>query len=118
MADIVGYIDSKVVSLLSLPLTPGIPILLGESNIEHMKSEHPEDFIKYFSHLKSILAEPDFVNLNPRDNSIKYIKQLDENVVVGVRISGKGTAFARTLFVFPPWKFEQFMDRGYLKEYK
>ncbi|WP_021168133.1 hypothetical protein SOV_51310 [Sporomusa ovata DSM 2662] len=118
MADIVGYIDSKVVSLLSLPISPGTPILLGESNIEHMKSEHPVDFEKYFSSLSAILAEPDFINLNPRDNSIKYIKQLDENVVVGVRISSKGKAFARTLFVFPPWKFEQFMTGGYLMEYK
>ena len=118
MADVIGYINEKVVSLLDLSILPGTPILLGQSNIEHMQKRHPEAFKKYFEKLENILSKPDYVNINPKDNSIKYIKQIDTNVVVGVRISNKGTAFARTLFVFPPWKFEQYKVGGYLKEYK
>lgn len=118
MAEIVGYINETVISLLGLNLPPNTPIFLGQSNIQHMMESHPDDFAKYFNHLKLILDCPDYVNLNPKDNSIKYIKRLNENVVVGVRISSKGKAFARTIFVFPPWKFNQYMVGGYLKEYK
>lgn len=113
----VGTIDDKTIHLLGLNIAPGTPILLGESNIAHMKDSHPEDYGKYFSYLETILAAPDYVNLNPKDNSIKYIKTFDEHVVVGVRVSTKGKAFARTIFTIEEWKFKQYADGGYLKEH-
>ena len=113
----VGTIDKKTIELLGLSIAPDTPILLGESNINHMKESHPEDYEKYFSSLEVILATPDYVNLNPRDGSIKYIKTIDEHVVVGVRVSTKGKAFARTIFTIEEWKFKQYADGGYLKEH-
>lgn len=111
----VGIIDEKTINLLGLSLPLGTPILLGESNINHMKESHPEAYDKYFSHLEEILAAPDYVNFNPKDGSIKYIKTIDEHVVIGVRVSTKGNAFARTIFTFEEWKFKQYADGGYLK---
>jgi len=113
----VGTIDEKTITLLGLNVAPGAPILLGESNIAHMKESHPEAYEKYFSSLEEILAAPDYVNLNPRDGSIKYIKTIDEHVVVGVRVSTMGKAFARTIFIIEEWKFKQYADGGYLKEH-
>lgn len=113
----VGIIDGKTIQLLGLDIDTGTPIMLGESNIRHMKESHPEAFAKYFPHLESILSEPDYVNRNPKDGSIKYIKQMEDCVVVGVRISLKGTILARTIFTFEEWKFKQYMDGGYLKEH-
>ncbi|MBE6106757.1 PBECR2 nuclease fold domain-containing protein [Anaerovibrio lipolyticus] len=113
----VGTIDKKTIELLGLSIAPDTPILLGESNINHMKESHPEDYEKYFSSLEAILAAPDYVNLNPKDGSIKYIKTVDEHVVVGVRVSTKGKAFARTIFTIEEWKFKQYADGGYLKEH-
>lgn len=81
-----------------------------------METSHPDAFAKYFRYLEDILAAPDYVNRNPRDGSIKYIKQISEYVVVGVRVSTKGTAFARTIFTFEQWKFEQYQRSGYLKK--
>lgn len=113
----VGTIDNKTVELLGLDVAPGTPILLGDSNIAHMMESHPEDYDKYFSSLEDILAAPDYVNLNPKDHSIKYIKTIDEHVVVGVRVSTKGNAFARTIFTIEEWKFRQYSEGGYLKEH-
>lgn len=42
-----GVIDEKVIELLHLTIKPGTQILLGKSNIEHMKTSHPEDYYKY-----------------------------------------------------------------------
>ena len=113
----VGTIDEKTVSLLGLSIEAGTPILLGESNIKHMQESHPEAYEKYFAMLEEILSTPDYVNLNPKDKSIKYIKTIDEHVVVGVRVSTRGNAFARTIFTFEEWKFKQYADGGYLKEH-
>ena len=113
----VGIIDQKTINLLRLDIIPNTPILLGDSNVAHMKESHPKAFERYFSQLEDILLTPDYVNLNPKDSSIKYIKTLDEHIVVGVRVSTKGNAFARTLFTIEEWKFKKYADSGYLKEY-
>ena len=112
---LVGHIDAETIQLLHLDIKENTPIFLGESNYKHLQTSHPDAFTKYFRYLEKILAEPDYVNLNPRDNSIKYIKQISEYVVIGVRVSAKGTAFARTIFIFEDWKFKQYQNGGYLK---
>lgn len=111
----VGEIDAETVRLLALGIRPGTPIYLGETNYKHMETSHPDAFGKYFCYLEDILASPDYVNRNPRDGSIKYIKRINEYVVVGVRVSTRGTAFARTIFTFTDEKFDQYKRSGYLK---
>jgi len=112
----VGTLNQEIIDLLELNVIPDTPILLGDSNYLHMKNSHPAAFEKYFSQLEEILKNPDYVNLNPKDKSIKYIKQINEYVVVGVRISIKGKIFARTIFTFEDWKFKQYKSSGYLKK--
>ncbi|WP_085023696.1 PBECR2 nuclease fold domain-containing protein [Anaerovibrio sp. JC8] len=113
----VGIIDEKTIKLLGLDIAPGTPILLGNSNILHMKESHPKAFEKYFTLIEDILKAPDYVNRNPKDNSIKYIKTMADHIVIGVRVSTKGNAFARTIFTIEEWKFKQYADGGYLKEH-
>ena len=112
----VGIITAEVISLLELSIEPGMPILLGESNYKHMQESHPEAFADYFEYLEDILAKPDFVNLNPKDGSVKYIKHIFGNVAVGERVSASGTAFARTIFIVETWKLRQYEAGGYLKQ--
>lgn len=43
----VGKLNKKVIKLLSLEYKKEIPIILGDSNIEHMKRQHLNDYEKY-----------------------------------------------------------------------
>lgn len=43
----VGKLNKKVIKLLSLEYKKEISIILGDSNIEHMKRQHPNDYEKY-----------------------------------------------------------------------
>ena len=79
-----------------------------------MKKRHLEDFEKYYDKLYEIIKKPDFVNLNPKDNSIRYLKILDDCVVVGVRVSSNGVFYARTLFTYSDEKFKKQLEAGYL----
>lgn len=114
----VGEIDQRVCEVLGLTITPGTPILLGSTNVEHMKSTHPKDFIKYFCELKSILAEPDYLNLHPKDGSIQYIKIFEAHVMAVVRVSSKGTFFARSIFEMTEQKVETYRRKNLLKRYR
>lgn len=97
----IGKINKKVIKLLNLEFSEELPIILGDSNIEHMKRQHLEDYIKYGKNIEDIVNNPTYVAKNPNQGSIEYIKEYkmeNEFVLVAVRISNKGTMFAKTLF--------------------
>lgn len=114
---IVGHLEQKVIDLLGLSLPAGHPIMLGPSNIEHMRREHPDDFVKYFHQLRYILASPDYVSFHPNDGSIQYIKILDAHVLVAVRVTGQGNLYARTLFTMSDKKIEKYKKGNFMKPY-
>lgn len=119
----IGYIDSRVIDLLGLELTPNTPIFIGEQNIEHMKDKHPDAFLKYGHKLSEILQKPDYVAKHPKKESIEYIKifhdhEANEHVLVAVRASKSGVFYARTLFIMTKIKVQKYHDKGALKKYQ
>lgn len=114
---VVGKIDQRVVDLLGLSDAPDTPILLGKTNVEHMKNEHPEDFEKYFHELENIIKSPDYVAMHPKDGSVQYIKIIDVHVIVGVRVSSKGIYFARSIYGIKERRFENYSRAGTIKKY-
>ena len=94
----VGKLSQRVIELLGLTLSEGRSILLGESNIAHMVSRHPEDYALYGEYIPLILSMPDYVAL--KDESIEYVKEVqmdDVYVKVAVRVSARGQLFARSV---------------------
>ena len=117
----IGIINKKVIKLLGLEFNSELPIILGDTNIEHMKRQHPKDYIKYGKDIPSIINFPTYVARNPRQSSIEYIKEYkinNEFVLVAVRISNKGTMFAKTLFTMTERKKNIYIKNGYAKKYK
>lgn len=55
-----------------------------------MKTSHPDDFKKYGAELNNIIASPDYVGKNAKDDSIEFTKEFcinGEFVKVAVRVS-------------------------------
>ncbi len=112
---LVGSINKAVIDALGLVILEGEPIFLGESNLTHMKTEHPDNFNKYGNRLEEILSNPDFVTLHPHNESIEYIKIIEPDyVLVAVRVSLSGVAYVRTLFVMSDEKVEKYKKHGYM----
>ena len=115
----VGEITEAVIKTLGLSIEPGTPIYIGQSNIEHMLKRHPDDYVKYGSYIRDIINKPDYVGINPSDKSIEYTKDFLVNgdyVKVAVRVSLKGTYFARSLFTRNRAKVDKFIANGTLKK--
>ena len=113
----VGTLCSEVLNTLGLTGEEA-PIYLGESNISHMTNKHPDDFNRYGKYIKSILKAPDYVGINPKDNSIEYVKEFcinNEYVKVAVRVSGNGIYYARSLYVLNSERVKNFITKGSLK---
>lgn len=117
----IGKLNKKVIELLDLEYKSEIPIILGDSNIEHMKRQHPNDYEKYGQDIQEIINHPTYVAKNPNQGSIEYIKEYkidNEYVLVAVRISNSGKLFARTLFTMTDRKKNIYLNKGYAKKYE
>ena len=117
----VGKVTNKVIQLLNLEYEEELPIILGDSNIEHMKRQHFDDYIKYGKDIKEIINNPTYVARNPNQGSIEYIREYkvdNEFVLVAVRISNKGTMFVKTLFTMTERKKDIYLKKGYAKKYE
>ncbi len=113
-----GNVSKTVIDLLNLSIAENTPIYVGETNIEHMKNTHPNEYSKYYSEIPNILAFPDYVAENTKDNSLEYVKeyQIDnEYVKVAVRVSKSGTLFVRSLYTLNRNRVNNFIAKGTLK---
>ena len=116
----VGKLSQRVIELLGLTLSEGRSILLGESNIAHMVSRHPEDYALYGEYIPLVLSMPDYVALNTKDESIEYVKEVqmdDVYVKVAVRVSARGQLFARSVYRLNTNRAKNFIEKGTLKKY-
>ena len=117
----IGIVNKKVIELLNLENKKELPTILGDSNIEHMKRQHHEDYLKYGKRIEEIINNPTYVAKNPNQGSIEYIKEYkidNEFILVAVRISNKGTMFAKTMFKMIKRKIDIYLKNGYAKKYK
>ena len=115
----VGEFSQHVIDLLGLNIEAGTPIYIADSNIEHMRSCHPEDFERYFDKIERILEKPTYVGQNPKDDSVEFVKeyQIDGNFVkVAVRISAGNQYYTRSLYVLNPTRVRLYFAKGTLKE--
>ena len=115
----IGVISEKVKDLLNLSIIDDDNIYIGETNLLHMEKSHPSDFKKYKDQIPNILKFPNYVGLNPKDNSIEYVKDFlldNEYVKVAVRISLNGKYYARSLYVLNKKRTENFIKKGTLKK--
>lgn len=62
----IGVFSARIVEILELDIPAGTPIYIADSNIEHMKTSHPDDFAQYGSELSNIIANPDYVGKNAK----------------------------------------------------
>ena len=116
----VGKLSAKVASVLGLMQRKNQPIMFGDSNREHMMREHPEAYKKYGKHIPKILSHPDYARINPKDDSIEYVKEFKaggEYVKVAVRADrGDNALFARSIYVLSKSRVHSMIKSGELKK--
>lgn len=116
---IIGYISQAVIRILNLKISANTPVFIGESNIEHIKSRHPYEYDKYYQDIGLIINSPDYVGLNPKDDSILFVKLYKVNgeyIRVAVKITSGGKCFAKTLHSLSTCNAERYLEKGTLKK--
>lgn len=116
----VGTVSKKVIELLGLDnVNVDTPIYLGDSNIEHMRLRHPNDYLKYGADISMIINNADYVGINVSDDSIEYVKEYkinDEFVKVAVRVSKGNVFYARSIYVLNKNRVKNYIAKNTLKK--
>ena len=116
----VGEVSQRVIDLLSIDIEEGTPIYIGKSNVMHMSQKHKADYRTYRKHLSEIIKYPDYIGLNPNDDSIEYIKIFETNstfVKVAIRVSANNVCYARTIYARDIVKLKRYVSGGHLIKY-
>ncbi|AND00323.1 TPA: dihydroorotate dehydrogenase [Streptococcus suis] len=113
---IVGQLSKKIIEEFGLSLAEGTEIWLSPKRKKHMEKHRYEfvDFDSTFERINEIIQHPDYVGQHPNGQSLEYIKQLDGNVLVAVRLSDK--LMVRTMYVIKDTKLENYIKAGRTKK--
>lgn len=115
----IGELHKKIIDLLQLNMKPR-NIKMGYDRISHC-NKHKNDFNSEQSYNKSIesipiiIEKPDYVGYNKKNDSIEYIKRIDELTLVAVRLKTKGDLFLRSVYPISEIKLK---NKIISKEYK
>lgn len=115
----IGNFSSAVIELLNLNIPSGTPIYIADTNIEHMKTSHPADFEKYGNDIAEIIACPDYIGRNMKDDSIEFTKEYvvdGDFVKVAVRVTARNVYYVRSMYVLNPGRVRNFIKKGTLKK--
>ena len=108
----------KIIDLLNLDIPENTEIYIGNQNKEHMEKKHSHDYYYYHHLLPNIIENPDYVGIEPKNNSIEYIKEvsIDPNVIIkiAIRVSSNGKYFVRTMYNISDHKIQSALNKGYL----
>lgn len=114
----IGVVGEEIVNMFHLCINPFAPIFMGDSNILHMKSAHPDDYLQYGEGIEHILAFPHYVGINPKDKSFEYVRIFKEKIVyikLAIRPTKSEKYFARSLYHLPTDKMLEYISSGTLK---
>lgn len=108
----VGKLSKKVIETFDLDYEEGTLIKLSPKRKNHMEKHRDEfsDFDTTFERIDEIIANPDYVGQHPTGKSLEYIKKIDGNVLVAVRLSDKLTV--RTMYVIKETKLKNYIESG------
>ena len=113
----VGVLTEEIVAQLSLSLNPG-PIYMGRGNFKHISRRHPEMYQAYLDDIPLVLANPDYIGVNPKQGGVEFIKKLAGNHLVAVRASARGTLYARSIYDVGETRLLKTLAEGNLVRYQ
>lgn len=114
--DIVTFLTEKAPHLSKI-LNSDTDILFWKDRIRHTEL-HKNDFISdnEFYHcleqIPSIIENPDYLSIHPKDNSISFIKNFSSHVSVAIRISVSGALSYRTMYPITDAQLTNYIDKG------
>ena len=69
----IGRLDRKIYSCITEDIVTD-EVIITEERIEHIKERHPQDFERYYSYMKKIIEEPEYIFQGNKPDSALILK--------------------------------------------
>lgn len=117
----IGVVGEQIVKSFNLPISPDTPIYIGLNNRIHMENNHGEIYRQYSDRITEIIESPDYVGLNPHDQSLEYYKDYGEitiHIKLAVRPTKNGVYYAKTMYDINEHSLKSYLKSGRIKSLK
>lgn len=114
--DIVNFILSKKPDFKGR-ISSNKDILFWAARVKHIE-KHRRDFNATNSFddcckkIPSIIENPDYISIHPKDESVSFIKKFDQNVSVAIKISTEGDMVFRTMYPLRDSQLNNYIANG------
>lgn len=107
----IGELNSKVINKLNLDCSPRNIVLTAERiyHCEKHKKEYKDElsYNQSIASIPKIIKSPDYIGFNKSNNSIHYVKKLEDTTLVAIRLSYRGALTLRTVFPLTEYKLNK-----------
>lgn len=98
-------------------------IVMWSERLEHIEKHknnfsNEETFNKYVDMIPHIIENPDVIGIREKDSSIQFIKEMDDNVLVAIRLNTKGNLSFRTMYPITDSQKNDYIRKGTAWEVK
>lgn len=124
-----GHLSQKAVDFittkcpeLATTLSADKDILFWSDRIGHTEL-HRNDFMSdnefdtCFSEIPSIISQPDYISVHPKDKSISFIRTYSSHVSVAIRIAPSGNMAYRTMYPITDAQLSHYIRKGLAWKY-
>lgn len=112
----IGEFSQNVIDSLGINKKP-CNIFMWSDRIKYSEKHkgnylNNEEYIKCMEQIPNIIENPDFVGLHPNKDSIQYIKQVDRNMLVGVRLKTDNALYYSADYPITNSQLQNYIDTG------
>ena len=110
----ISQINQNINHILNTNL-PLFPIYQSAGLKQHIESRHP-DCIEYLNKTKEIIEKPDYIGVKS-DNALEFIKILDKNIMVAVKLdASKDYFYVASIYDVTNDKIQRRLRKGLIKK--
>ena len=113
MKQILGKVEKEIAIKCGIPEYAGKKIVLYPNDKRHCEKRHLQDFAnkKHFyytmSNLDYIIANPDFVYYNAKNDILEYYKNIGQDISIRIRVENGPELRIKTFFPVEEDKIEE-----------
>ena len=80
-------------------------VIITETQVEHIKQHHPNDFERYFSYAGQIISDPDYILEANKPNTAFVLKSIEENdnhfqIILRLKTSNDPDEYENSIITF------------------
>jgi hypothetical protein len=126
----IGKLDCNIINFISKQkpelkdrLSSDKDILFWSDRVKYTEKHRKdfsssEEFDKCLEDIPDIIQNPDYISINPNDDSICFIRKYTKYVTVAVRISGDGKMGYRTMYPLRDSQLQNYIENNRAWKYK